>query len=148
LPGIPAAHPKTKTNRAVPISSTLRTYLDQYSPADVEGKLFFSTPHGCQWDQDNLSRELRNANESAGLDWACLEYRHTFGSQLAMKGESLYKISAIMGNSPEICRKHYAALLPESLITSVEFGGSYASIPEVPEPKATAEIIPPGHLSA
>ena len=48
-------------------------------------------------------------------------YRHTFGSQLAMKGESLYKISTLMGNSPEICRRHYAALLPEALIDSVEF---------------------------
>jgi len=43
------------------------------------------------------------------------------GSQLAMKGESLYKISALMGNSPEICRRHYAALLPEALVDSVEF---------------------------
>jgi hypothetical protein len=47
--------------------------------------------------------------------------RHTFGSQLATKGESLYKISALMGNSPEICRRHYAALMPETLAQSVEF---------------------------
>ena len=38
-----------------------------------------------------------------------------------MKGESLYKISALMGNSPEICRRHYAALIPESMYKSVEF---------------------------
>jgi integrase len=135
--------PKTKSNRAVPISSTLRTYLDRYTPADdVTGDLFFSTPNDCQWDPDNLSRSLRNVNEAAGLDWTCLEFRHTFGSQLAMKGESLYKISAIMGNSPEICRKHYAALLPESLIASVEFGGSVILTPEPPAPKPTAEVIP------
>lgn len=136
--------PKTKVNRAVPISSTLRTYLDRYSPAEVKGKLFFSTPQGCQWDPDNLSRELRDANEAAGLEWTCLEFRHTFGSQLAMKGESLYKISAIMGNSPEICRKHYAALLPESLISSVEFGVSSAPAPapEPPVPSPLAEVIP------
>jgi ribosomal protein L40E len=58
---------------------------------------------------------------NAKLPWACLDFRHTFGSQLAMKGENLYKISAIMGNSPEICRRHYAALAPESLMESVEF---------------------------
>jgi hypothetical protein len=50
-----------------------------------------------------------------------LDFRHTFGSQLAMKGESLYKISTLMGNSPEICRRHYAALISEELIDSVEF---------------------------
>jgi hypothetical protein len=38
-----------------------------------------------------------------------------------MKGESLYKISTLMGNSPEICRKHYAAILPELLADTVEF---------------------------
>ena len=38
-----------------------------------------------------------------------------------MKGESLYKISTLMGNSPEICRRHYAALLPESLQACVDF---------------------------
>ncbi len=37
-------------------------------------------------------------NRKAGLQWTCLDFRHTFGSRLAMKGESLYKISALMGN--------------------------------------------------
>jgi len=45
-----------------------------------------------------------------------LDFRHTFGSPLAMAGISLYKISALMGNSQEICRKHYAALIPEALV--------------------------------
>lgn len=55
------------------------------------------------------------------MKWTCLDFRHTFGSQLAMKGESLYKISVLMGNSPEICRRHYAALIPETMVDSVEF---------------------------
>ena len=38
-----------------------------------------------------------------------------------MKGESLYKIATLMGNSPEICRRHYAALVPEALTETVEF---------------------------
>ena len=56
----------------------------------------------------------------------CHIYHHTFGSQLAMKGESLYKIATLMGNSPEICRRHYAALLPEALFDSVEFCNRHA----------------------
>jgi predicted transcriptional regulator len=43
------------------------------------------------------------------------------GRQLAMKAESLYKIATLMGNSPEICQRHYAAVVPESLHTTVEF---------------------------
>ena len=50
-----------------------------------------------------------------------IEYRHTFGSHLAQKGISLYKISEMMGNRPEICRKHYAALVPQEMHAEVEF---------------------------
>ena len=53
--------------------------------------------------------------------WNCLDYRHTFGSQLAQKGESLYKISKLLGNSPGICEKHYAALMPCEMRDTVEF---------------------------
>ncbi len=113
--------PKTKVNRAVPISSTLRRYLDRYAPRPNSGRWYFPSPEGKRYDPDNFSSNLRNANEKAGLQWNCLDFRHTFGSQLAMKGESLYKISALMGNSPEICRRHYAALIPETMAESVEF---------------------------
>ncbi len=56
-----------------------------------------------------------------GLQWTALDFRHTFGSHLAMKGTSLFKISTLMGNTPEVARKHYVALLPESLVGAVEF---------------------------
>ena len=120
--------PKTKVNRVVPVSRTLRSYLDRYESPMVPGHWFFSSPEGCRWDPDNFYQHLRRANDDAGLKWSCLDFRHTFGSQLAMKGESLYKISALMGNSPEICRRHYATLLPESLVQSVEFDEEEAEV--------------------
>jgi integrase len=113
--------PKTRSNRTVPISSLLRVYLDAYRAVQPAGDWFFASPTGCRWDVDNFSEHLRRANRAVGLAWSCLDYRHTFGSHLAMKGESLYKISKLMGNSPQVCEKHYAALLPESLFASVEF---------------------------
>ena len=113
--------PKTKVNRAVPISRTLRGYLDCYEPRIVPGRWYFSSPNGKRWNPDHFSQALRKANGKLNLPWSCLDFRHTFGSQLAMKGESLYKISKLMGNSPEICRRHYAALIPEALSDSVEF---------------------------
>jgi len=87
----------------------------------VPGHWYFPSPKGRRWDPDNFSATLRKWNRSAGLRWTCLDYRHTFGSHLAMKGESLYKISTLMGNSPAICQRHYAALIPESLTDTVEF---------------------------
>lgn len=119
--------PKTKKNRAVPISPTLRRYLEDYTPAPTSDRWFFPSPHGKHYDPDNFSRDLRNANRKAGLSWTCLDFRHTFGSQLAMRGVSLYKISTLMGNSPEICRRHYAALMPEALVDSVEFSSDKES---------------------
>ena len=115
--------PKTKVNRAVPISTTLRRNLDAYASRAVPGGWFFPSPAGKAYDIDNFSSDLKRVNEAASLPWTCLDFRHTFGSQLAMKGESLYKIATLMGNSPEICRRHYAALAPESLTESVEFAG-------------------------
>ncbi len=114
--------PKTKKNRAVPISRALRSYLDSYAPRPSIGGWYFPSPKGVKYDPDNFSSDFRRIQKKAKLGWTCLDYRHTFGSQLAMKGESLYKVSTLMGNSPEICRRHYTALIPESLADSVDFG--------------------------
>jgi integrase len=129
--------PKTGEDRIVPISRRLRGYLDKYRAA-AGNSWFFPSPEGGRWDPDNFSQLLRESNAENGLTWSCLDFRHTFGSQLAMKGESLYKISTLMGNSPEICRKHYAALLPESLMGSVDFPSEKSDVcADKPEPEYT-----------
>ncbi len=120
--------PKTKVNRAVPISTDLARYLLRYKPRTSDHRWFFPSPEGKRWDPDNFSADLRSAQKKAGLRWTCLDYRHTFGSQLAQKGVSLYKISALMGNSPEICRRHYAALIPDNLTDEIEFRDRVASM--------------------
>jgi hypothetical protein len=53
--------------------------------------------------------------------WTNLDLRKTFGWQLAMKGESLYKTSRLMGSSPEICRRFHAALVPDGFVGDVYF---------------------------
>lgn len=113
--------PKTRVNRAVPVSLALRAILDSYTPRSTAEGWFFPSPEGRRWDPDNFSTDLRDANRAVGLPWGCLDFRHTFGSQLAMKGVSHYKIATLMGNSPEICRRHYAALVPEAMTQDVEF---------------------------
>jgi integrase len=110
--------PKTRRNRSVPISPALAAELERYAARPSRGDWYFPSPQGARYDPDNFSRDLRAANRLASLPWGCLDYRHTFGSQLAQKGVSLYKISELMGNSPEICRRHYAALEPVDLDTA------------------------------
>ena len=113
-------HPKTGRNRRVPISTALDGYLRKCERT-AEGIWFFPSPTGKRWDPDNFSQDLREINRAHGLLWSCLDFRHTFGSHLAIKGESLYKISELLGNSPDVCRKHYAALIPEQMRDTVEF---------------------------
>ena len=113
--------PKTKVKRVIPISSTLRRYLGRYLETNRVDGWFFTNQNGRRWNVDWFSAQLKRRNAESGLPWTCLDFRHTFGSHLAMKGESLYKISTLMGNSPEIVRRHYATLMPESLMESVEF---------------------------
>jgi len=120
--------PKTKRNRGVPVSSRLRPYLDKLRLKGLPGPWLFPNSEGGRYDPDNFSSDLRMLNGAKGLDWSNLDYRHTFGSQLAMKGESLYKIATLMGNSSAICQKHYAALMPESLTDSVEFPGNTGEV--------------------
>jgi len=81
---------KTKVNRVVPISNALRTFLDHYERPEVPGRWYFPSPRGKRWDANNFSEALRRINRAAGLPWSSLDYRHGFGSLLAMKGESLY----------------------------------------------------------
>ncbi|MFT3784922.1 MAG: tyrosine-type recombinase/integrase [Tepidisphaeraceae bacterium] len=114
--------PKTKVNRVVPISSTLRAHLTAYAArVGTSETWYFPSPAGKLYDVDNFSADPRKANSAASLPWTCLDFRHTFGSQLAIEGESLYKISRLLGNSQQVCQKHYAALTLESLADSVEF---------------------------
>lgn len=113
--------PKTKKNRAIPISQELLSILKTYY-IDEDNIWYFPSPNGNRWHPDTFSHHLASMNNKAGLNWTCLDFRHTFGSQLAKRGVSLYKISGLMGNSPDICRRHYAAIRTEHLHDDVEFG--------------------------
>lgn len=121
--------PKNQKNRSVPISKQLRAYLVEY--LSEEGRdddaWLFPAPEGGCWDPDNFStRTLAAANERHGVAWNCKIYRHTFGSHLAMRDVSMFKISKLMGNSVAICERYYAALSPQSLADSVDFDATTA----------------------
>ena len=105
----------------VSISSRLRHFVDKWRLKAEASAWLFPNSRGGRYDPDNFSSDLRAANAAKGLAWTNLHYRHTFGSQLAMKGVSLFQIAVLMGNGPEICRRHYAALVPEALGDAVEF---------------------------
>jgi len=47
--------------------------------------------------------------------------------------------TALMGNSPEICRKHYAQLVPERMRETVEFG--FDENEPRPAPRRNGKVI-------
>ena len=125
--------PKTKKDRGVPLSKKLRRILRNYMTYRLthfpeprrSAEWFFPAPKGGRWNPDDFyARNFKAAQKKAGLNWTLLDLRHTFGSQLAKKGESLYKISTLMGNTPAVCRKHYAALIASDMQDTVEFAES------------------------
>lgn len=121
--------PKTGRDRTIPVAPALAKLLDQYTPA-LPTPWLFPTSNGKQWRLRNLNRHLQNHNKRAGLDWSFMDFRHTFGSLCVQNGVELYQVSEWMGNSPDVCRKHYARLDPRHEMASqkLSFFGSAPSL--------------------
>lgn len=101
---------KTGRPRVVPIPAPLSGVLGR---ASREGK--YVVPREVQWDTEarKVVKRLRaecGSVPDGRVRWNA--WRHTFGSLLAQEGVSLDKISAWMGNTPEVCRRHYAQFVP------------------------------------
>ncbi len=79
--------PKTKRDRRLPVSDRLEVLLAPQLQAKRSSRCawLFPSPAGLRWDPDNLGRSIRAVLKASGLLWNLLEFRHTFGSQLALK---------------------------------------------------------------
>lgn len=107
--------PKTG-NRTLPLHSRLREILGQYGPP-ADGQGYLVAPEKA-WAKNRYRFEIRKtfdavtaAVETEGLTPHVL--RHTFASQLAMAGVSLWKISQFLGHSTLRTTQIYAHLRPE-----------------------------------
>lgn len=122
--------PKTRTNRGVPIQErlwpTIEAAYAEHRAREIEStgmqpQWVFPSPFGNRWDAANLRKRFTKLARPAGLRWKLADLRHTFATLLAQKGVSLAQVAALLGNSPEICRRHYAYIAPENLVREVEF---------------------------
>jgi integrase len=106
---------KTGERRVVPLQTTLLTRLRELRPAAGKGPV-------VPWPENMAKAEARAEHLLDRLRKACAgvparriswnSFRHSFASALAQAGVSLDKISAWMGNSPAVCRRHYAEFVP------------------------------------
>lgn len=113
--------PKTGRDRGVTMSKKIIRTLKEHKASANGSTWVFTSPQGCRWNPDNLTHRLENELRKAGLPWTFLDFRHTFGTALARKGVSSFKIAKLMGNSSAIVERHYAALVPEDMRADVEF---------------------------
>jgi site-specific recombinase XerD len=76
---------------------------------------------GESFDSQRIIRRLRDVREKAGLrkfNWHTL--RHTFASQLAMRGAPLHAVQALLGHSTITMTMRYAHVAPSALRSAIE----------------------------
>jgi integrase len=106
---------KTHRPRLIPLHKALMARLMEIRPKDAQGRIVLWPEEAAQaqWQARLLLNRLHAACTDIPKDrvrWN--SFRHTFGSLAAQAGVSLDKISAWMGNSPAVCRRHYAEFCP------------------------------------
>lgn len=106
---------KTGRRRVVPLATALADHVRCLRPGRPDAYILPWRTGGHRWQWG--ARKLRSALTAAcpaipeeRIRWNA--FRHTFGSLLAQAGVSLDKVTAWMGNSPAVCRRHYAESIP------------------------------------
>jgi len=132
--------------RAVTILPPLREALRHYLPT-LQGRWVVPNRTGRRWRPDCFSKHLRVLNRNAGLKWTCLPYRHTYATQRAAEGWSLFTIAKEMGNSAAVVEEYYAAYIRPAGISAsfhgnVRNAGQAQDCPQFSD--GFRENLPPG----
>jgi integrase len=96
----------------LPVPPDLKAALDCVpSPnGNADSRYFFWNEIGKpKSHKAHIDRMLRSLFKQAGVQRATAhKFRHTLATELLGRGATFEEIADIRGNSPEICRKHYA----------------------------------------
>lgn len=110
--------------RSVTILPPLQRLLEKYLPT-LHGQWLVPKPKGGRWTPDGFSRKLRKINDDADLKWSCMHFRHTYATQRAAQGWSLFRIAQEMGNSVAVVEEYYAAYIRPPEIGAPEAHGKF-----------------------
>jgi len=113
---------KTKRKRQVPLAEKLKRklneYREKYAP-DPASRIVPWPEKFYSWQdaaKDLLLVHMKNAcPEIPRHKRGWNVFRHTFASRHAQHGTSIDVIAAWLGDSPRICREHYARYVPENM---------------------------------
>ncbi|NVN98879.1 MAG: site-specific integrase [Geobacteraceae bacterium] len=112
---------KKKYTWNIPINDKLLPFIEAYCAFGDEDAPLIKDSKGNAWEEDDLDDELHKVYREKEVDWSCDEYRHTYGTQLAINNVSTRKIAMLMGNSEEIVIKHYAKFTPKDIPDNLDF---------------------------
>lgn len=140
---VPKGYPRSKHGvRDVPMHHALVPYLEEYARTYAGEETFFVNPDtGFAWQESAFRRRMRKDVEAAGMTsgaWSRADekltrkadgitphtLRHTLASWMAQDDIQLMKIAAILGDTEETVRQHYAHLLPSDLDRSINRVGA------------------------
>lgn len=110
--------PKSNKERYIPLDPDVYEVLEMRKRN--AGYVFVDTD-GQPFDEKRLERRLTQACKAAGLrrvTWHVL--RHTFASQLAMRGVPLNVVQTLLGHSSITTTMRYAHVAPSSLRTAID----------------------------
>lgn len=111
--------PKTGKSRMVPMSPGLASVL--WDHRHLRGDLVFCREDGSHLSGDVLKRPMWRAQRAAGLPYISFhDLRHSFASQLVMKGVPLKAVQEFLGHSTMEMTMRYAHLSPAATQAYVE----------------------------
>jgi integrase len=105
--------PKSGRSRFIPMTQDLVAALQAHK--HLKGKLIFSTREGDYLDRNKVKHPFWRCIRIAGVEEIGLhDMRHTFASQLAMKGVPLRAIQEMLGHASITTTQRYAHLSPSA----------------------------------
>ena len=115
---------KSKKERIIPISSTLRNVLLNQFPKviDVDKNNFvFVRPSGIKLNENFISKQFKKSVRAAGLDDKIHFHtlRHSFASMLVQRGVSLYVVKELLGHEDLSTTQIYSHLQSQNLKDAV-----------------------------
>jgi len=134
----PFWQPKTG-ERDIPISTLLLDVLKRMESTNrrgANGQWVFCEDDGSQLSIKLRERLIRVANKAGITDFTSVHsLRHTFASQLVMKGVDLPTVQKLLGHSEIETTMVYAHLAPDHLAEAVnKLNGTKSSVPLTPTP--------------
>lgn len=84
----------------------IRALMERYPKGPL-----FRTSRGTPYSVTNLNKRFEVLADKTGIpDLTPYAYRHTFATRWLERGESIEILAELLGNSPEVIRKHYSHL--------------------------------------